>query len=581
MVRMIQSRSAHWRVMRFVITPALLAGSAGLLWVAADELALGAMLFLVALDLIVSVAAVAAISWGSPPRSAHAVRIATDVVVILGCMHLTGGLDSRLMVLLFVPMAIGAYELRRSGVLAMALGAGLLLTVYCILTISGRMVMPGFVLREGVAANGGLIQVQTLVSLLLVVGYIAGEMAADFERRSQAVVEGAAELEQMRLETRGILDNMGSGVLTLNRTGRIERVNPAAERILGVEAQALRGKLVTDALEQRMPIFVAQLLGCLEVGRVADRCEMHVDRGDGKAIPLGVSVHPVEGNSGERIGAVAVFKDLSNVVQLRDRMRSNDRLAAMGELSASIAHEIRNPLASIRGSVELLEGELELDGENARLFELIRREGSRLNRLVEDFLEYARLRPLQPRNVPLHKIIDDLARMVRSRDDLGEAARLELHLPEPEVVVHVDEELMLQVFLNLALNAYDAMEGEGTLTISVGLTTTDETEAVIRFLDEGPGLPEEDLDQIFEPFFTTKRHGTGLGLPLATRVVVNHQGRLHVRNVDTAGAEFSVHLPLVGVMHDGELKTGARALQCLNPQPVSDPVTPERTRSHG
>ena len=149
MDRTIQSRSAHWRVMRFVITPALLAGSAGLLWVASEPLAVGAMLTLVALDLVVSVLAVVAISLGWPKRSAHALRIATDVVVIIGCMHLTGGLDSRIMVLLFVPIAMSAYELRRAGVLATAIGAGLLLSVYTLLIVSGRVQLPDFALREG------------------------------------------------------------------------------------------------------------------------------------------------------------------------------------------------------------------------------------------------------------------------------------------------------------------------------------------------------------------------------------------------------------------------------------------------
>lgn len=563
MDRFSQSRSAHWRVMRFVITPALLAGSAGLLWVAADRLHVAAMLALVGLDLAVSLLAVWAIGKGWPPRSAHMVRIATDILAILGCMHLTGGLDSRIMVLLFVPMAVSAYELHRSGVLATAAGAGVLLSAYALLSVSGRVELPAFALREGVVSNGSLIQAQTLVSLLLVVGYIAGEMAADFERRSRAVIAGQLELERMGRETRGILDNMGSGVLTMNRTGRIDRMNPAAERILGVEAHAVRGRPVAEVLSARMPIFVAQLMDCVEKGLIADRRELHVDRGEGDTVPLGVSVHPVEDPDGVRTGAVAVFQDLSHVVQLRDRMRANDRLAAMGELSASIAHEIRNPLASIRGSVELLEGGLDLDAENARLFDLIRRESARLNRLVEDFLEYARLRPLQPRNVTLNRIIDDLARMVRSRDDLDDQARLDVHLPAVDVVVNVDEELMLQVFLNLVLNAYEAMDLSGTLTISVGLAPGARPEAVIRFLDEGPGLLEEDLPQIFEPFFTTKPHGTGLGLPLASRVVLNHEGHLEARNVDTAGAEFAVHLPLVGVMHDGQLKQGAQALDCL------------------
>jgi two-component system sensor histidine kinase PilS (NtrC family) len=549
--------------MRFVITPALLACSAGLLWMASEQLAVAALVAIVTLDLVVSVAAAAATIRGWARRHAHAVRIAVDVAAIVGCVHLTGGLESRIMVLLFVPMAISAYELQRVGVLATAASSALLLGIYAILTLSGRIEPAAFQLSPAVANSGGLIQVQTLVSLLLVVGYIAGELAGDFERRRRAIIAGQAEVDHLNRQTRGILDNMGSGVLTMNRVGSIERMNPAAAKILGISPNEVIGRPVSETLASRMPIFVAQLMDCVEKGRVADRWELHVDRGDGERVPLGVSVHPVEDHAGVRTGAVAVFQDLSSVVRLRERMRANDRLAAMGELSASIAHEIRNPLASIRGSVELLEGELELEGENVRLFELIRRESARLNRLVEDFLEYARLRPLQPRNVPLNKIVEDLARMVRSRDDLDERARLEIHLPDDEVIVHVDEELMLQVFLNLALNAYDAMEKEGTLTVSMALGTGSTPEAVVRFLDEGPGLGEEDIEQIFEPFYTTKPHGTGLGLPLANRVVLNHDGHLVARNVDTAGAEFAVHLPLAGVMRDGTLRQGSEALDCL------------------
>jgi two-component system sensor histidine kinase PilS (NtrC family) len=511
----------------------------------------------------VSVLAVLAIGFGWPPRSAHAVRIGTDILVILGCMHLTGGLESRIMVLLFVPMAISAYELHRSGVLATAVGAGVLLSAYALLSVSGRVELPAFGLREGVVSNGGLIQAQTLVSLLLVVGYIAGEMAADFERRSRAVIAGQLELDRMNRETRGILDHMGSGVLIMNRHGRIDRMNPAAERILGIESTVARGRPVAAVLQARMPIFVNQLMNCVERGFVVDRRELHVDRGDGRSVPLGVSVHPVEDEEGDRTGAVAVFQDLSHVVQLRERMRANDRLAAMGELSASIAHEIRNPLASIRGSVELLEGGLDLDGENARLFDLIRRESARLNRLVEDFLEYARLRPLQPRNVTLNRVIDDLTRMVRSRDDLDDRARLEVLMPDADIVVNVDEELMMQVFLNLVLNGYDAMGQAGTLTVSVAVLPGERPEAVIRFLDEGPGISDDDIGQIFEPFYTTKPNGTGLGLPLASRVVLNHEGHVTARNVDTAGAEFAVHLPLVGVMREGQLIQGPQALECL------------------
>jgi two-component system sensor histidine kinase PilS (NtrC family) len=353
---------------------------------------------------------------------------------------------------------------------------------------------------------------------------------------------------------------MSSGVLTLDERGVVQRVNPAATRILGCSEEMLIGKEVAEVLGATMPMLAGHLLDALADFQPVDRVEINVERADGTVVPLGLSLSEQRGLDGETLGIIAVFQDLTAVVRMRERIRANDRLAAMGELSASIAHEIRNPLASIRGSVEMLSSELPLDGENARLMALVLKESERLNRILEDFLAYARLKPIARRNCHLRDVIDEFVDLVRHRAGWDEGLNVEIAPLPCDVVLSLDEELMKQVFLNLAINSAEAMHGEGTLTIAVDLVReTDQVLAKLRFRDEGGGVDEELLGRLFEPFFTTKPHGTGLGLPLASRIVTNHEGRLEVANVE-GGAEFVMSLPVVGLWVEGRLEVGRDAL---------------------
>jgi signal transduction histidine kinase len=189
--------------------------------------------------------------------------------------------------------------------------------------------------------------------------------------------------------------------------------------------------------------------------------------------------------------------------------------------------------------------------------------------MIEDFLEYARLRSPQPRNCEVRVLIEHIETLIQNRSDLSDDASLEFTPLEDDVVVHVDEELIGQVFLNLALNAFEAMDRSGKLTVAVNVRPQLlPPDVVIRFMDEGSGIDAQLVDKIFEPFFTTKTHGTGLGLPLASRVVANHGGRIRARNLDGGGAEFSVHLPLAGVLRDGHLLEGDAGLAALE-RPVT------------
>jgi two-component system sensor histidine kinase PilS (NtrC family) len=248
--------------------------------------------------------------------------------------------------------------------------------------------------------------------------------------------------------------------------------------------------------------------------------------------------------SGRKRGVIAVFQDLTEARKMQERMRKADRLAAIGELSAGIAHEIRNPLASISGSIEMLYNELELNGENKRLMELIIKESDRLDRIINDFLEFARLRAPSRDAVSVTRCLDDVFVLLGNTPAMQGGLETEIRHLDGDVTVRIDEEQMKQVLFNLAINACEAMGGVGTLVVETA--RTEDGQVKITFADEGSGIGEEEAARLFEPFFTTKEGGTGLGLAIANKIVEAHGGRFEVQNRAQGGAEFSIVIPISG-----------------------------------
>jgi two-component system sensor histidine kinase PilS (NtrC family) len=555
-------KHSHWLFLRLASAGLVLAASVVLFALAVDGAPIVPLVACVGLEIAITLVGGWLLRVGAPERRVQAAQLVADVVVIAAVVHFTGGLASRFHLLYFFPLFFGAYALEQKGALYIGGFAAAVNLGYTLLVAAQRIVPPHIAVREGIVANEDLISSHLVVTLLLVVGYLAGEVAGRIRRHERELSEKSTELANHQRETSTLVDNMGSGIITVDDEGRVQRVNPSAERILGMGASALKGTRISEGLADLMPVFVGAITECVADGEATDRMELHVQRPDDTTIPIGLSINPMTASDGRRVGAVAVFQDLSDVTRMREQVRQQDRLAAMGELSAVIAHEIRNPLASIRGSVEMLESELELEGEAEHLFALVRKESERLNRMIEDFLDYARLKHTQLRNCRCCELVDELRDLLSSREDLDAEARLVLLPGQQDLVVRADEEMMGQVFLNLALNAYQAMGDRGALTIAVGVRMEGrQPEVVFRFLDEGPGIEEESLPRIFEPFFTTRHHGTGLGLPLADRVVASHDGRIVARNLDGGGAEFCVHLPLVGIWQDGRLLGSRESLQ--------------------
>jgi PAS domain S-box-containing protein len=349
------------------------------------------------------------------------------------------------------------------------------------------------------------------------------------------------ELHRVRVDNDVILRHLASGVLTVDAWGTVAYLNPAAELVLGVRTADARGRALEDALPARLGLLRELVQGSLVERQPRMRAELTVKDTAGAERVVGVTTNLLR-HEDAVTGVVAVFQDLTEVRAMERRARRNETLAEVGALAAGIAHELRNGLTPISGSVEFLQRELKPEGESAVLMALIARECGRLNRFVTDLLSYARERDLVIEPVDLDAAMDEL-RDGLLRDPRHGNVRLAFEPADPGVRLKGDREQLRQVWLNLANNALDAMAAGGTLHVRWG--GFDDERAEVRFEDQGVGIAPDALARIGEPFFTTKPGGTGLGLAIAQRIVERHGGTLAIESVRGRGTVASVRLPVL------------------------------------
>lgn len=266
-------------------------------------------------------------------------------------------------------------------------------------------------------------------------------------------------------------------------------------------------------------------------------------------MPMGMSTTLLGVGDGERSGVIAIFQDLTEAKELEQRARQSDRLAVLGQLSSAIAHEIRNPLTTISGSVELLRDSSRLSGEEKELMELVTYESDRLNRIITDFLLYARVRPAEQSVVELAQVVNETMTLVRNHEDYHPGIEIVDAVRGCRCHVRADRDQLKQIFLNIAINALQAMSQGGRLTVGLReqrrtsrQNTFKEEMITIFFQDTGTGMSPKELKNIFEPFYSSKKGGTGLGLSIAQRIVENNGGELSVESQEGKGTTFFVSL---------------------------------------
>jgi len=366
----------------------------------------------------------------------------------------------------------------------------------------------------------------------------------------------ATELRRVRLEADDILRNIRSGVLTVDGFGRLAFINPTAERLLDLDGEALIGRPVLDELKTRSSELWAAAVAGIRNGRKISRGEGVVVQGGGRIFPIGLSTTTFRQEAQEAPSVTAIFTDISDLKEVQELHMRAERLEAVAELSASLAHEIRNPLASIRSSVEQLARSKHADDDERFLAGLIVRESDRLSRLLSEFLDFARVRATHFVPLDLHSLVVAVVRLIRAHPECRPDAVITVE--GGHTLLEGDEDLLHRVVANLVLNAVQAARGPIRITVSVAPAqfseiphgTNLEHAVRLQVRDNGPGIPEEVRERLFQPFVSGRSGGSGLGLAIVQRAVEAHRGLVLVESAAGSGTTFTIFLPAKMVAED-------------------------------
>lgn len=495
-------------------------------------------------------------------------QFAGEVLVEVGIVYTTGTHYSPFSALFLLTIVSAALAYRLVGTLVVASMVSL---AYAGTTwVMAFMLAPGSgdipSLKESLFSGDDTLFYAIFLHILIfyLVAFIAGYMAQKLQSKDKELHSASTELKKVRLETDDILQHLNCGLVTLDAAGDIVYFNRTAETILGCREGDVSGQHCRRAFDGRLSRLADILLSALESEEWSSRSEFDIVISEEKTVPLGISTSVLYDEDFGIRGVIAIFQDLTEPKLLEEKVRRADRMAAIGELSACIAHEIRNPLAAISGSVEVLKNDLALEGVNDKLMSLILKETARLNNILSDFLLYARVGRSQLRKVELNRIISDVIELVRQHPSYRDTIRIELIAEHPVTYISGDDDQLKQLLLNLVVNACDAIEGgDGRIRfeVSSGKTPDGEDAVWLMVRDNGPGIPPDQLDKIFLPFFSTKRNGTGLGLSIVARLMEALDGKIDVSSREEQGTTF--RLQFRGIVET----TAARS---TNPAP---PVT--------
>jgi two-component system sensor histidine kinase PilS (NtrC family) len=463
----------------------------------------------------------------------------SDVVIVSWLVWLTGNLHSPYSALYIVVISVSSLFIGPRGALITSLGSAAAFNVCTLLAINGF----GPVAQPAIAAESLASTIESMglsdVSFL-VVGLLAATLAERQLRSDVQLAAATRSLADLRALHERIVESIRSGVATTDLQGSIYTFNAAAEEITGYKLEDVRGHDASIFFGD-MTRKIADSMNAATTGNVSPRFQADCLTPNGLALRLGFTIAPLFGESGETSGLVITFQDLTDVRALEETSRRQDRMAAVGRLAASIAHEIRNPLAAMRGSIQMLRAEMDGDSEQAQLMEIILRESDRLNKIVADYLNYARPKPAELKSVDVCAVVRDTFKLLRNSAETANGHTLTEHLPNRPAIVSGDPEQLKQVCWNIARNAFQAMPDGGTF--SVALTEVDGNRLRLSFTDTGCGMNPEQVERLFEPF-TSNTGGTGLGLSIVYQIIRDHSGTINVHSRQGHGTTITIELPV-------------------------------------
>ncbi|MFC1526180.1 nitrogen regulation protein NR(II) [Candidatus Latescibacterota bacterium] len=365
------------------------------------------------------------------------------------------------------------------------------------------------------------------------------------EQTNNELRESLEEKDRVSNYLNNILESMSGGVLVLNLDGEITLFNQAAEEITGLSQEEVIGRPYAEVMGGESGDR-SSALHTLQAGDQLINQQKEMKRSDGRVIPLGYSTSLVKSREGDLLGAVEVFNDMTEVKRLESQVQRMHTLAALGEMAATVAHEIRNPLGGIASFANLLERDLDVDDPSRKLVQKITQGVARLNRIVSSLLSYTRPLSLNTYQVDLSHAAEEAAAFFEiDLDRKHEGIILERTYPAQPLTCQLDTEQFQQVILNLLLNATQAMPEGGRIRIEVreGVGSKG-PQAVLSVGDQGIGMEDDVREKLFTPFFTTKEDGTGLGLVTSKKIIDAHGGQISVQSEPGVGTTFLVSFPL-------------------------------------
>jgi two-component system sensor histidine kinase PilS (NtrC family) len=537
-------RKLVWLIAVRAIISTVLLGSATLVQISAPgSFPIDPFYSLIGLTYALSLFFAATLRYAERFRWLVDVQLAADVLIVSAFIYLTGGVGSYFSLLYVLPIVAGSsVQYRRGGLLVATLSTALFLALVVAQYTLGDLVQDTvwavpIVLPARIVAQ---YTVALNVFVFFAIALLSGSLAEQLRSTGARLVRASTKIADLQALNQHVIDSLQSGLVTTDPQQRVLTFNPAAEFITGLAAAAAVGRPVAEVMQ--LPAAVVQILDTDLAGSVARRHELLYRTADGRGdIQLGLSATHLE-TPGGRAGFVFSFQDVTTIKKLERDAARQQRLAAVGEMAAGIAHEIRNPLASMSGSIQILRQELPLTAEQEQLMDIVLRESERLNETIQSFLNYARPQRFALARLDVRRALSDAAALLRNSPDVHDRHVIEVDVPAYELWYDADEGQIKQIVWNLASNGIRAMPDGGRLRLAAAAEPMSKG-VVLTVTDEGIGIAAADLDGLFQPFNGRFARGSGLGLAIVHRIVSDYHGEIAVSSQPGQGTTVSVRLP--------------------------------------
>lgn len=463
------------------------------------------------------------------------IQFVLDALLTTWLVWQTGDLSSPYITLYIVLIGISSLFLKPRETI--------LLAAFCVLLFTVLSVLSAAAVIQSSNPTQSVYKVIQIIGFHIVAFLVVGLLASRLSERhssGETLKETAKTLADLRALHERIVESIRSGLITTDLDGNIYTFNSAATEITGYKAEEVRGQpifFLFGDIKEPMALSLEAVNG----GEQQPRFEADLATPDGFAVRIGYGISPLFSESSEPTGLIVTFQDLTEIRSMEESVRRKDRLAAVGRVAAGLAHEIRNPLGAMRGAIQVLESNTPPDSVQADLMDIILRESDRLNKIITNFLSYARPGVTNFSETDVCDSIRDTLTLLRHSPDVKETHIIEADLPGEPVVISADPTQLKQIFWNLARNSIQAMPGGGKFHISLELVPHNRVR--ITFEDSGVGMSPEQVEQLFEPFSNSATGGTGLGLSIVYQIIRDHGGTINVRSHEREGTVITVELP--------------------------------------